>query len=131
MRPFSTRSPSFDSTAGSTVSDPSTATPTTMIVPIANDMKVALPVRNMPAMAIATVMPGDEHGPAGGRGGDLQGPLVGVPLVAFGALAAQVEQRVVDPHGEPDQQDHRADHLVDREQLAHRARAARASPSRR
>ena len=57
MRPFSTRSPSFDSTAGSTVSDPSTATATTMIVPTANDMKVALPVRNIPAIAIATVSP--------------------------------------------------------------------------
>ena len=57
MRPFSTLSPSFDSTAGSTVSDPSTATATTTIVPTANDMNVALPVRNIPAIAIITVRP--------------------------------------------------------------------------
>jgi hypothetical protein len=54
---LSTRSPSFDSTAGSTVSEPSTEIATTMIVPVANDMKVALPVMYMPAMAIITVPP--------------------------------------------------------------------------
>ena len=56
-RPFSTLSPSFDSTAGRTVSEPSIETATTRIVPTANDMNVALPVRNMPAIAIITVSP--------------------------------------------------------------------------
>ena len=56
-RPQSTRSPSFDSTAGRTVSEPSTAIATTMIVPVANDMKVALPVTYIPAIAMITVPP--------------------------------------------------------------------------
>jgi hypothetical protein len=34
IRPFSTRSPSFDRSAGSTVSEPSIAMPTTIIVPM-------------------------------------------------------------------------------------------------
>ena len=57
MRPFSTRSPSFESTAGSTVSEPSMATATTIIVPTEKDMNVLSPERNMPAIAIRTVMP--------------------------------------------------------------------------
>ena len=57
MRPLSTLSPHIDSSAGSTVSDPSIATATTMIVPVANEMNVAAPPRYMPAMAIMTVMP--------------------------------------------------------------------------
>ena len=56
-RPFSTRSPSFDSVAGSTVIEPSTATATTIIVPMPNDVKTALPASSMPAMAIMTVSP--------------------------------------------------------------------------
>jgi hypothetical protein len=56
-RPHSTRSPSFESTAGRTVSEPSTAIATTTIVPVANEMNVALPVMYMPAMAIITVRP--------------------------------------------------------------------------
>ena len=57
MRPFSTWSPSLASSAGSTVSEPIIATATTIIVPIANDMNVLSPERNMPAIAIITVMP--------------------------------------------------------------------------
>ena len=56
-RPFSTLSPSFESTAGSTVSEPSTAMPTTRIVPTANDWNTMLPAKNMPAIAIITVRP--------------------------------------------------------------------------
>ena len=56
-RPFSTLSPSLERTAGSTVSDPSTAMPTTRIVPIANDLNTMLPAKNMPAIAIITVRP--------------------------------------------------------------------------
>ena len=57
IRPFSTRSPSFDRIAGSTVSEPSIATATTIIVPTEKDMNVLSPDRNIPAIAIRTVMP--------------------------------------------------------------------------
>ena len=56
-RTLSTRSPSHDSMAGSTVSEPIIATATTIIVPIANDMNVLSPEKNIPAIAIMTVMP--------------------------------------------------------------------------
>ena len=56
-RPFSTRSPSLDSTAGSTVSDPITATATTMIVPVAKEAKLEIPPRYIPAIATITVKP--------------------------------------------------------------------------
>ena len=56
-RPLFTRSPSFDSTAGSTVSDPSTAIATTRIVPVANDANVSAPPKYIPAIAMITVMP--------------------------------------------------------------------------
>ena len=57
MLPRSTRSPSFDMTAGRTVSDPTIATATTVIVPVANDVNVGAPARYMPAMAVITVNP--------------------------------------------------------------------------
>ena len=57
MRPFSTRSPSLPSSAGRTVSEPIIAIATTIIVPIEKDMNVLSPERNMPAIAIRTVMP--------------------------------------------------------------------------
>ena len=78
------------------MSEPIIATATTIIVPIANDMNVLSPEKNMPAIAIITVMPGDEHGPTRRRRGGLEGGRLaasGAPLVA---LAADVEQRVVD-----------------------------------
>jgi hypothetical protein len=56
-RPLFTLSASFESTAGSTVSEPTTAIATTVIVPAANEVKVAAPARNIPAIAIATVTP--------------------------------------------------------------------------
>ena len=58
-RPFSTQ-PLRDrnaSIAGSTVTEPSTATATTMIVPMPNETNTALPARNMPAIAAMTVKP--------------------------------------------------------------------------
>ena len=56
-RPLFTRSPSIESSAGRTVSEPVTAIATTMIVPVANEMNVAAPPRYMPAIAAMTVMP--------------------------------------------------------------------------
>ncbi len=57
IRPRSAHPPSQDSSAGSTVSEPATATPTTAMVPIATPVNTAYPVRNRPASAIMTVSP--------------------------------------------------------------------------
>lgn len=56
-RPRLIRSPSDESRAGRTVTEPSIETPTTMIVPVANDEKVGSPVKYMPAIATITVRP--------------------------------------------------------------------------
>ena len=56
-RPFSMRSPSFDSRAGRTVTEPSIAIATTTIVPVANEVKSAAPARYMPLIAVITVTP--------------------------------------------------------------------------
>ena len=56
-RALLTRSPSHESNAGSTVSEPSTAIATTRIVAIANEPNVPSPVRNIPAIAVITVRP--------------------------------------------------------------------------
>jgi hypothetical protein len=56
-RPFSTRSPSQDSIAGSTVSDANMAMATTTIAPSAKEMNDLSPLMNMPAIATITVMP--------------------------------------------------------------------------
>ena len=57
IRPRSTRGPSSWSSAGSTVTDPATAQPTTTIVPAAIPLKTSEPTTNWPAIAIATVVP--------------------------------------------------------------------------
>ena len=57
MRPLSMRSPSLESMAGRTVSEPTIATPTTRIVPVAIEAKPLSPVKYMPAMAAMTVKP--------------------------------------------------------------------------
>ncbi len=57
MRPFSTRSPSHDSMAGSTVSEANMAIATTTIAPSANEMNDLSPLMNMPAIATITVTP--------------------------------------------------------------------------
>ena len=50
-------SPSRESSAGNTVSEPSIASATTMIVATANDANVESVVRNIPAIATITVTP--------------------------------------------------------------------------
>ena len=55
--PLSTQVPSKDSAAGSAVSEPRTATPTTVIAPTAKPVKMSIPVRNRPAREIITVSP--------------------------------------------------------------------------
>jgi hypothetical protein len=56
-RPRSTRGPSLDSSAGSTVTDAISATPTTRIEPVAIAVNVGTPATYMPPMAIITVSP--------------------------------------------------------------------------
>ncbi len=53
----STQRPSLASRAGSTVSEPITATATTRIEPMASDEKVESPARNSPAIAMITAVP--------------------------------------------------------------------------
>ena len=55
--PFSILSPSRDISAGRTVSEPSIATPTTIIVAMPNDRYVLSPENSIPAIAIITVTP--------------------------------------------------------------------------
>lgn len=57
IRPFSTRSPSSDSSAGSTVTEPTMATATTISEARPIPSNVASPVSSMPAIATHTVMP--------------------------------------------------------------------------
>ena len=57
MRPLSTLSPSFESTAGRTVSEANIATATTVIVPTANEVKVGSPLSSIPAIEAITVAP--------------------------------------------------------------------------
>ncbi len=57
MRPFSTRSPSTERSAGTTVMEPIMATSTTVIAPTPSAVNVWSPARNMPAIATITVTP--------------------------------------------------------------------------
>ena len=58
-RPFSVQpfSPSHDSIAGRNVSEPTTATATTVIVPTPNERKIDEPDSSMPAIEISTMKP--------------------------------------------------------------------------
>ena len=107
MRPFSILSPSFDSRAGRTVSEPIIATATTTIVPVANDVKSSSPPRYIPPIANITVQPEISTARpevAAAASSAASGPA---PGGSFLALAPDVEQAVVDPDGQSDQQDHR------------------------
>src|SRR3954463_11883841 len=128
-RPRLTLSPSFESRAGRTVTEPVRATATTRIVPVANDWNVGLPVRYIPAMAIITVKPeistarpevaaATSSAASGSRPASRSRGCRARPAPV--AFAADVEERVVAPHREPDQEDHRGDRLVDREELGDR-----------
>ena len=57
MRPRSTRSPSFDRIAGSTVSEPTSEIATTSIVAMPKPWKMRVPIRSIPAIAVMTVRP--------------------------------------------------------------------------
>jgi hypothetical protein len=51
------RGPTSSSTAGRTVTEPTTAHAITAIVPLAMPLKMSVPIMNCPAIAIATVVP--------------------------------------------------------------------------
>ena len=116
--PFSTRSPSQASSAGSTVSEPTTATATTMIVPVANDVKVDAPPEVHARHGDHHRQARDEHRPPRGRRGSRQRRLFAAPRFALLALAAQVEHRVVDADRQADQQDHLVDRAVNGREVA-------------
>ena len=117
-RPRSTWSPSFDSAAGSTVSDPTMAIATTVIVASANEAKPGSPVRNMPDIAIMTVMPETRTARPGRRCRGLERSLLGAPSGSFLALSLEVEHRVVDADCETDEQDDRGHRVGHGEDLA-------------
>ena len=113
-----TLSPSLDSSAGRTVSDPITETATTRIVPVAIEREGLVSGQVHARHRGDHGQAGDQHGAARGRRGRLQRCLLaasGSPLLA---LAAHVEQRVVDADGHPDQQHDLGHGRVDREDLA-------------
>ena len=118
MWSFSTRSPSHESMAGRTVSDPSTATATTRIVAAPNPLNVGSPVRNIPAIAMITVSPemSTERPDVAAAISSASSSLL--PSRALLTLPLQIEHRVVDADGEPDQEDDRSDALVHRQDLA-------------
>ena len=91
------------------------------IVPVAHEVNVGAPAKYMPAMAVMTVMPETSTArPEVAAAASIAASLLrpGGPLLAH---AAQVEQRVVDAHGQADQQDDVVDRLLDRGDLAERA----------
>ena len=62
--------------------------------------------------------PGNEHRPARRRRGSLERSFLAATRGTLLALALQVEHRVVDAHGEPDQQDERRDAVGHGQDLA-------------
>ena len=128
MRPRSTRSPSFESAAGRTVSEPTTAQSTTSIVPNAIEVKILLLAMNIPAIAISTVTPeiSTAWPDVGGRAEE-RGPRLAAGCALL-ALAAEVEERVVDADRHADQQDHGRGRLV---VAARRVRDERVEAERR
>ncbi len=70
--PFSTLSPSRESSAGSTVSEPSIATATTVIVATPNEVYVRSCANRRPGHRDHHGQAGDEHRPAGRGGGGLE-----------------------------------------------------------
>ena len=129
-RTRSTPSPSLESRAGSTVNEPSIATATTVIVATANDANAASPVKNMPAIATRTVQPETSTERPDVAGGLERGLFASTGGTLF-ALPLQVEHRVVDAHGEPDQKDDCRHGVVHREHLADEGDQAERGKNRR
>ena len=109
------------------MSEPTSAIATTRIVPTPKPWKTRVPISSMPAIAAITVRPDTSTARpdvAAAISSAVGGRAALRPLLA---LAAQVEQRVVDADGQADQQDHRVDRLVDVQQVAEQ----RGQPERR
>ena len=132
MRPFSTRSPSFESSAGSTVSEPSIATATTIIVAIDERHVRLVAAEEHPGHRDHHRHAGDQHRAARGRGGGLERGAVALARRPLLTLALEVEERVVDADREADEQEHGADVLVHRDEVARQRDEAdrRRSPPR-
>ena len=112
IRGRSTQRPSLASSAGSTVSEPRTATATTRMAPTASEEKVASRARNMPAIAMMTAMPETTTAwPEVSAAISIASSRVGAagPLLA---LPPDVEQRVVDADRHADEQDHAAERVA-------------------
>ena len=94
--------PSFESNAGRTLSEPSIAIATTIIVATPNEANVVSPVMSMPAIARITVMPEmrTERPEVAAAASSAAAPGR-LPVLAF---TLQVEHRVVDADREPDQE---------------------------
>ena len=117
-RPFSTRSPSSDSSAGSTVTEPNIAMATTIIVATPIALKSPMPVKSMPGHRHDHRDAGDQDRPPRGGRGDPQRGLRVVARRPLLALAAQVEQAVVDADGQAHQQHHRVGGVAHRHRVA-------------
>ena len=116
MRPLSTRWPSFASSAGRTDSEPIIATATISIAPTAIDVKTALPVNSIPAIAISTVRPETSTACPEVPRRPQQRVARREPAPPLLALAPQVEERVVDADRHADQQDHRLRRVAGRDE---------------
>ena len=102
----STHRPSLASSAGSTVSEPITATATTRIEPTASEEKTTSPARNRPAIAMITAMPETTTACPEVSAAISTASRWPRALGPFLALPSHVEQRVVDADRHADQQDH-------------------------
>ena len=80
-------------------------------------MKIVLPAMNIPAIAISTVAPEIEHGLARGRRRAQQRVARLCARPPLLALAAEVEERVVDADGHADEQDHGLGHVRRRQHV--------------
>ena len=82
------RRPSLTSSAGSTVSEPSTATATTMIEPVASEEKIDVAGQEQAESSTTiTAKPGDDHRVARGLGRDLDRVEVGASACPLGSRA--------------------------------------------
>ena len=110
------------------MTEPIIATATTMIAPTPSAVNVRSPAKNMPAIATMTVKPETSTARPEVAAAVWTASSLLAPARLLLALAAQVEQRVVDADRQADEQDDRADGVVHRHELARDARPGRASP---
>ena len=110
----STPSPRIASVAGRNVSEPTTETRTTAIVPTAIDRKSGSSSRNRPAIEIITASPEKKTARPAVALDDLDRAELRAAVPPLGPEAGDHEQRVVDRDGQPDQDDELARVRADR-----------------